>query len=284
MGLALGKITALLADMQTSIVSAGLRQFEGDVDRFAIFALIVRESLRRGARDRAISTHSLAISLSRSFETVRRHVIALTEHDLCVRGRGGVMVRAEVLERDDIAALIRLAHDAFVRFVEQLATLDELPTMPPLRRPYEPHIGVAAAVDTMLATTDSNRTVHRNWLDLVLFSTTLAANLQRRGESGEPIGPAHAVRPATLARALHLPESTVRRRLATMTAAGGALERCPQGVLVSRTWLARPEAAATSERTYAHVRLIVAQAVAQGFPIDDPASAYLDGPPSVRLR
>ena len=55
--------------------------------RFAIFSLIVRESLRRNPRGKAISTHSLAISLSRSFETVRRHVIALTEAGLCVRGQ-----------------------------------------------------------------------------------------------------------------------------------------------------------------------------------------------------
>ncbi|MCP3733780.1 hypothetical protein M9979_02645 [Sphingomonas sp. RP10(2022)] len=281
MGLALGKITHLLAEMQTSINAAGMRSFDGDVDRFAIFSLIVRESLQRSSRDKAISTHSLAISLSRSFETVRRHVIALTEQGLCVRGRGGVMVRPEVLEQPDVAELMRLSHDSFVRFVEALARSGELPSQRPPARPYDRHVGIAAAVDVMLATADSNRAVHRNWLDLVLFSTVLAANLQRRGDAGVPVGPDHAVRPGVLSRVLNLPETTVRRRLKLLIAGGGPLVRVRDGYLVSRGWLERPEAAETQERTYAHIRLIVANAAAQGFPIDDPASVYLDGRPSV---
>ncbi|MEH3158710.1 MAG: hypothetical protein PGN08_07065 [Sphingomonas taxi] len=280
MGLALGKVTHLLAEMQTNINAAGLRNFEGDVDRFAIFSLIVRESLCRNVRGKAISTHSLAISLSRSFETVRRHVIAMTEQGLCVRGRTGVLVRPEVLERPDIAKLMRLSHDSFVRFVEGATQLGEMRALRSVPKPYDPHVGIAAAIDVMLATADSNRAVHRNWLDLVLFSTVLAANLQRRGNSGEKVGPTHAVRPTVLARALNLPETTVRRRLKALIEPDGPLVRGSAGFLVSKRWLERPEAAETSERTYTNIRLIVAQAAANGFPVEAPASVYLDGRPS----
>lgn len=279
--MSVGQVTHLLAEMQTSIVAAGLRSFAGDIDRFAIFSLIVRESLRRSTRDKAISTHSLAISLSRSFETVRRHVIALTDDGLCVRGRHGVLVRAEVLDRADIAALMRLSHDSFVRFAEGLNALGDAPIARPASIPtYDPAVGIAAAIDVMLATIDSNRAVHRNWLDLALFSTVLYANLQRCHAWGGPLGPAHAVRPGMLAAALHLPETTVRRRLKLLIEAGGPLVKAPKGFLISGEWLARPEALATSARTYANIRLIVAQAAMQGFPIDDPARVYIDGRPS----
>ena len=278
---AVGQVTLLLAAMQTSIVAAGLRSFSGDIDRFAIFSLVVRESLRRSTRDKAISTHSLAISLARSFETVRRHVIALTDDGLCVRGRSGVVVRPEVLERPDIAAMMRLSHDAFVRFAEGVVALDDAPIpRPATTRPYHPVVGIAAAIDVMLATVDSNRAVHRKWLDLALFSTVLYANLQRQQRCGGAVGPVHAVRPGILAEALHLPETTVRRRLKAMTEPGGSLVKVPNGFLISGAWLARPEAQATSARTYANIRLILAQAAAHGFPIDDPASVYLDGRPS----
>ena len=288
MAVAVGDVTRLLAAMQTSINAAGLRSFDGDIDRFAIFSLIVRETLARNASSRAISMHSLAISLSRSFETVRRHVLAMTEQGLCVRRQGGVMARADILERPDIAALMRLAHDAFVRLVEGLAALGDGNTV---RRPaaatvaYRRDVGIAASIDVMLATADSNRTIHRNWLDLVLFSTVLAGNLHRfdarRGLGDDRLAPAHAIRASLIARVLNVSETTVRRRLATLTVSGGPLTRLREGFLLSEPWLTSPEAIETSRRTYETIRLIVAQAVAQGFPIDDPASAYCDGPPPV---
>jgi hypothetical protein len=277
-----GKVTCLLAEMQTRINAAGLRSFDGDVDRFAIFSLIVRESLQRNPRGKAISTHSLAISLSRSFETVRRHVLALIAAGLCVRSSSGVVVRAEVMERPDIAALMRLAHDSFVCFAEGLVEVGGWQAVRAPATPYTSQVGIAAAVDIMLAATDSNRAIHRDWLDLVLFSTVLYANLQRSRAAGaaESFGPDHAVRPAALAQAMHLPETTVRRRLTFLAGDTGSLTRVAQGYMVSHAWMAQPSAIDTSARTYATIRLIMTQAVANGFPIAQPGDAYLDGRPS----
>lgn len=281
MGSAVNEVTRLLAEMQTSIIAAGMRSFRGDVDRFAIFSLIVRETLQRDALAKAISTHSLAISLSRSFETVRRHVIAMTDAGLCVRGRSGVMVRADVLERPDVAALMRLSHDSFVRLTDGLVRLGGLPVVTGPMRVYDSHVGIAAAIDVMLATVDSNRAIHHDWLDLVLFSTILHANMQRRAqtlESGD-LSPTHAVRAGVIARALSLPDTTVRRRLTRLTSPGGPVLRLRQGFLVSERWLESEDARETSRRTYTHIRLVVTNAAAQGFPVNNPTSAYLEGPP-----
>lgn len=282
MGSNVGEVTRLLAEMQTSIIAAGMRSFRGDVDRFAIFSLIVRETLQRNALAKAISTHSLAISLSRSFETVRRHVIAMTDAGLCVRGRSGVMVRADVLERPDVAALMRLSHDSFVRMADGLVRLGELPAVTGTARAYDNHVGIAAAIDVMLATVDSNRAIHHDWLDLVLFSTILHANMQRWAQTSDAGGlsPRHAVRAGVIARVLSLPDTTVRRRLTRLTSTGGPVLRLQQGFLVSERWLESDDARATSQRTYTHIRLVVTNAAAHGFPIADPRSAYLDGPPA----
>ena len=234
-----------------------------------------------------------AFKMAAAFATCRRYLAARRPDVVLGMGGyvtvpGGVMARADVLDRPDIAALMRLAHDAFVRLVEGLAALDDGNGA---RRPgavtavYRRDVGIAASIDVMLATADSNRAIHRNWLDLVLFSTVLAGNLQRfdarRALGDDRLAPAHAVRASLIARVLNVSETTVRRRLATLTVPGGPVIRLREGFLLSESWLTNPDAIETSRRTYETIRLIVAQAVAQGFPIDDPASAYLEGPPPV---
>ncbi|WP_232473791.1 DeoR family transcriptional regulator [Sphingomonas sp. MA1305] len=278
-------MTRLLADMQTRVNAAGLRCFDGDIDRFAIFSLITRESIRGGARNSGISTHSAAISLGRSFETVRRHVNALIAAGLCVRLHGGVVVNPEVLTRPDIARLIALTHDSFVCFVQALYDAGELPVLRPSAVRYDRTVGVQAAVDVMLATADSNQAIHGNWLDLVIFSTILAGNLHRaplpprRPVEGVRFGPDHAVRASVLARVLNLSETTVRRRLGRLGHAGGPVVRLRQGYIISSDWMKRPDAIETSQRTATSVRLAIAAAAAQGFPFDAPHTAYQVGPP-----
>ena len=93
-------------------------------------------------------------------------------------------------------------------------------------------------------------------------------------------GPDLAGRPAALAEAMSLPETTVRRRLKLLVEEAGSLERVAKGYIVSDAWMAQPGAAETSARTYSNIRLIVTHAVANGFPIDRPASVYIDGRPS----
>ncbi|WP_326525168.1 hypothetical protein [Sphingomonas sp.] len=271
--------------MQTTIVAGGLRAFDGDLDRFIIFSLIVRESLGNADRSAAISTYSLALSLGRPFETVRRHVNALIVAGHAMRIPRGVTVAAAAWTVPAIAALMTLTHDSFVRFVEDsLPHLGDAPRRGPIA--YSHGVGVQAAADLMLTALDSNRQIHGGWIDLVLFSTVLHTNMLRlhAGRAAGSTGALtadHAVRASVIARALAISETTVRRRLADMAGPGRPLRRVREGLMISIEWLDSPAAIDTSLRTYSGIRRIVARAAAQGFPIDAPAQAYIAGRPPI---
>jgi DeoR/GlpR family transcriptional regulator of sugar metabolism len=96
---------------------------------------------------------------------------------------------------------------------------------------------------------------------------------------GAGFGPAQAVRASVLARVLHVSETTIRRRLARIGGRGGPAVRLRQGYVISADWLARPEAVEAGRRTASAVRLAIAAAATQGFPIDAPHTAYVAGPP-----
>lgn len=290
------KVTRLLADLQTTIVAGGLRCFEGDVDRFAIFSLIICATLQRADRRGGISVHSIALSLNRPFETVRRHVRGLVDSGHCARTVGGISVAPLAWQRPEIDALLCVTHDAFVRFVVDCADARALELPPPV--PGAPAFtllcGVHAAAEMLLGTLHSNRTVHNDAVDLVLFSTILHANATHYEDdetiytpvekARESFGASHAVRHSAVSRTLNIPETTVRRRLAEATGPDRAILRTPRGLVVSAVWMNRPQAAAVSEASYDMIRRILVRAAAAGFPFDAPTTAYLAGrPPSVRV-
>lgn len=290
--------TRLLAEMQTNIARAGIGYFDGNLDRFTIFTLIVRQSALWPIADgdaateppRPISSHSLAQSLGRAFETVRRHVNAMIDAGLCERTADGIVARPEGLSEPEAARLLTVAHDCFVRLVEDLKDFG-FPL--PARRSgvaYDPPTGIRAAADILLAVIDTNMALHREWLNLVLFSTVLCANARPVTHDPEraraycnagvrvPASLVAPVRPSAVARTMGLSRATVQRRIDTMIARG-MLVRVPGGVVVSEDWLADARAVAVSTASYNNVRRILARVAAAGFPFDDPAGAYLDGRP-----
>lgn len=289
-------MTRLLAEMQTSIVGAGVRAFGGDLDRFVIFTVVGRQSLTtvpgEAGEGTPISMHALANSLSRPYETVRRHVHALIDDGFCERQPNGVISPRENLTSPPMPELIATSHDSFVRLVDDLAGFG---IALPRARPgsvYDPRVAVRNSADLMLAVTDSNRGMHGDWAELVVWSTILCANV--RHFSHDPVlallyadqtvpSPPDLwlpVRPSIVARAIGLSESSVRRRIAAMLA-DGRLEQRRGGVVVSEAWLNRPDSVATSTASYHNIRRILERAAAAGFPFDSPASAYLAGRPPV---
>ena len=65
---------------------------------------------------RPVSVHALALDLALPYETTRRHVNALIEQGLCQRVEAGILVRAEVLDREGMVATHR-------KNIENLRTL-----------------------------------------------------------------------------------------------------------------------------------------------------------------
>jgi hypothetical protein len=276
-------ITRLLAEMQTSIMAAALPIMNGNVERFGIYVLVLRQSLR-GA-DSGTPVLSLSSSLGLPFETTRRHVQSLIAMGLCERIAGGIVATDRWHRDPDMLALTELSHDCFVRFIEDLQAAAPLPLQERLSSTYEWTSGVQAAIDLMLAVAETNRPAHPDWLDLVLFSTVLCADHRATddGSFASAATPLRSIRVAELARILSLAGSTVQRRVARLIAAG-VLENRYGGIVISSAWLAQDLAHETAGQTQLNLRRVLAALTAKGFPFAEPALAYRNGrPPAADL-
>jgi hypothetical protein len=281
------QVTRLLAELQTSLIATGVRAFGGRIDRFIIYTLAARVTGLSDAEAAAMvptSAHALAASLGRPYETIRRHVNALIADGLCARHGNRIHVTPEGLRRPRIAQLVRWAHDCFVRFVEDLAATGE--TLPPRRNAarYEMITGVQAAIDIMLAVLQTNREKHAGWLDLILFSTVVAANCRGRPLDGTHSAADQPVPALAVARTIGVTPVTASRHLSAMIESG-QLVRGRGGFRVNGLWLAHPAAQAVSDASLQNIRRLLGGLAAQGFPFDDPGRAYLAArPPLTPIR
>jgi predicted transcriptional regulator len=294
-------LVRLLAEMQASCVAAGLRAFEGELDRTILFMVIARESGSvsplsvsaagpSGERTQAISINALANSLSRPFETVRRHVNALLDDGLCVRTPLGVMSPPHVYERPEIAGLFRLHHDVLVRLIEDMVAFGiPLPETRP-QVAYDWRTGLAAAHDVLLTGIEFHAEAYDSWLDMVLLTVVMCANarpftydrdvsLSYSDFTRLPPESMRAPVPASaIARALGLPPSTIQRRVNEMIQRGQLLRKAG-GLMASESALNSQPVVENSRTSTDHTRQIFKRLAAGGFRFDDPASCYLDGRP-----
>jgi len=278
-------MTRLLAEMQTSIMHTALPMFGGDVERFGLFVLALRQSLS----GRAISNSALSASLGLPLETARRKINALLAAGVLTRGPQGLTVDLARLAAPDLQRLLRLAHDAFVRFLEDLEACGGLPRFTPAAQPYHWQEGVQFAADLMLAVSAANSDTHADWANLVIFSTVLCAN--NRAITADPdlmrlyawpgtSPPPALIQPVSarvVARVLAIPRTTATRRVAQQA---DVIVRARRGLTISEDWLNRQASLATSRESYANLRRLLAALAQRGFPFDDIASAYVDGRPA----
>ncbi|MBN8809175.1 MAG: hypothetical protein J0I47_13200 [Sphingomonas sp.] len=271
-------MTRLLAEMQTSIMTTALPLMDGNVERFGIYVLILRQSLR--GSDAGTPVLSVSSSLGLPFETTRRHVQSLIAMGLCRRIAGGIVATDHWRDDGEIQELCELAHDCFVRFIADLQAVEPLSLQGRPSTVYDWTAGLQTAIDLMLSVAETNRNAHRDWLDLVLFSTLLCANHRATadGSFADAAVPLRAIKVAELARALSLAGSTVQRRIAGMHAAG-IVENRRDGIVVSPEWLANDLAHDTTAATQVNMRRVLATLEAKGFPFVDPPLAYRRGRP-----
>lgn len=290
-------MAVLLAEFHSSMSTTGLRYFNGNMDRFLVFCLLLRTSMSQPDRRGTISVHSAAMSLGRPFETVRRHICALLEGRVCERTRNGVTLSAAFWERADNWQQLRYSHDCFVRLVadavaQGAVSVGQAPAAGPTRLSLTD--GVCAAIDLFLALVDANRALCAEPLDLAIFSVVLHANCQALTDdralggygSATLLMPRHAIRVAQIARALSTPDTTVRRRIAPLTTENGPYRRTSGGLLVSTECLRRcGKPSENNTAKHGSIRLIFHRAATAGLSLRDPARSYCDGrPPSPRIE
>lgn len=297
-------LVRLLAEMQTSSIEAGIRAFDGELDRAIIFMVVAREGEllsghsegharppgERGRGARAISINALAASLARPFETVRRHIHALCDAGLCLRTPAGVTVPPDVHDRPAIRTLFRLQHDALVRLIEDMAWFG-LP-LPEQRSQtaYDWRMGLAAAHDVLLTGVEFHAHRFQRWIDLAILAAVMCANARPFTYDRE-VSLAYAdfdrlpdqamrapVSTGAIARAMGFATSTTHRRVSGMIEQG-VLLREPDGLLVSDEALSDPIAVADSRTSTDHTRQILIRLAAGGFRFDDPGRCYVEGRP-----
>ena len=117
-------LTWRLIEFQMELLKGALRLFPGDLHRAIIFILIARMSCRNWTEGNSIaapacatafSVNALAASLSRPFETVRRHVIGMIDDGVCQRAVEHELEPVAVLvvfQRDEADVERRLDHRA----------------------------------------------------------------------------------------------------------------------------------------------------------------------------
>lgn len=237
-----------------------------------------------------ISVNALAQSMRRPFETVRRHVNALIESGLCNRTAQGVVVAPAMRDNPDIAALLVNLHDSLVWLVTEFREYDVPVPRAASDTPYRADMTLGVAIDLSLAAFENVGVFFDDWLELAVVSAILLASARpitsdperaRYYSEAETVPPPEerlVISAAMVSRGLHIPYSTVRRQMLAAIEKG-LLEKRGEGVVVSQNLLGGPGAAAAGATALARASASLGRLVAAGFPFNDPARAYISGPP-----
>lgn len=240
--------------------------------------------------DQAISVNAIATSLSRPFETIRRHVNALVAGGICERTPRGIVMASDIAALPALYAAVRRLHDLMILLIDYARVHGVgLPSTRPTIT-YQPSATIAAMLELVLAAAEYLDPHYDDWLEMAIVNAVLAANarpitfnrmLAARYPAVDTVPPEHLRVPvavADIARALHVPYSTAQRQV-NRSIAKGQLKRVPGGVMVTAeqveadaVTIAGPIATARAMRAFGRL-------VPGGFRFDNPASCYLDGPP-----
>lgn len=121
--------------MRTTLVH--LRLHDGDLIRSFVFDTILSTNLENNSHAaleaeltggepvprRPVSAHAIAQSLGMPYETVRGRVMTLLRLGLCERGKGGLVVPAEISRRPDHQEAMLEVHAGFLKVIHAMTDL-----------------------------------------------------------------------------------------------------------------------------------------------------------------
>ncbi len=127
---------------------------------------------------RFTSANSIATSLRRSPETIRRHVQALIDGGICVRGTGGIALNPDPAVRPDLVRLYAAYHDLLIGFVADLAAHRLLPA--PVRGPDDALLAaiVGTTLDIALIPFEQFGHLFADWTSMRVWSGIGALNVR----------------------------------------------------------------------------------------------------------
>jgi biotin operon repressor len=219
------------------LVDAALPQ---DFDRSIVLLVVMRvcapdwtaggRLCRPASPTRFTSVNAIALSLQRSPETIRRHVQALLNNGICVRGAGGIALNPDPAVRPDLLSLYTAYHDLLVGFVEDLAALGVLP--PSDRAPAETLLAaiVQTTLDIALIPFEQFGPIFDDWASMRVWACIGALNVRhimldpvlnaRYAVASTPNALRQPVLLRTVQRTLGMPYATVWRHCRALEAQG----------------------------------------------------------------
>jgi predicted transcriptional regulator len=258
-------ITWRLIEFQMNSLQLALRVFPGDLDRAIMFVLVARlacgdwataAGIQRPAGHRPFSINSLAASLSRPFETVRRHVHGMIDAGVCARTDDGIILSPTTAREADIVAYYQATADLLRSLAARLA--DHGVPIPQANGTGADQLGplVKASLDTGLVAIENH--LHTHWYELILHGTLIYENgrdimgcPEKSRIYGNLVLTADQRRPARIremASVYGMPYPTVRRHIDAMMAAG-ALQKKAGGYILDPEWTGDDDRIAMSNQT-----------------------------------
>lgn len=245
-------ITWRMIEFQSNSLKNALRIFPRDLDRAIIFTLVSRiactdwataDGIKRPKRHRPFSINSLAASLSRPFETVRRHVHGMIDEGICARSDDGIILSPSAEREADIIAYYRCASDLILNLATTLS--DWGVEIPAAQDMNDDQMGplIKASLDIGLVALENNP--HSHWFELILHGTMIYENgrdimgcpeLSRI--YGNKVLTAEQRRPAkirALATTYAMPYATVRRQMEFLMSEGALLKK-QGGYILNPDW------------------------------------------------
>ena len=258
-------ITWRMVEFQMDSLKLALRVFPADLDRAIIFFLVARmscsewltgDAIMRPENPRVFSINALAASLSRPFETVRRHVHGMIDAGICAKHNEGFALFPTPERNADIILYYRDTANLILRLAGRLA--EQGIPIPATESVAENEVEqlVNAALDICLVALENND--HGHWFELALHGALIYENgrdIMGTPELAREYGnlvltdeQRRPVRIRVLSDDYGIPYATVRRHVDQMLSAG-MLRKKRGGYILNTQWTGVDEKIAQSDQT-----------------------------------